>query len=629
MCGIVAFIDFSKKISVEQLDVSTDTMELRGPDSRGTLLKNLENYNIGFGHRRLAIIDIDERSNQPFVIDHLTMVFNGEIYNFNEIKSELIQLGFSFRTTSDTEVILQSYIAWGKNFVDKFIGMFAFFIYDSLKEEVIIVRDRLGVKPLYIYHDKEHLIVASQISAIPPLLDLELSVDENSVYAFFSLGYIPGELSIYKEIKKVKPASINVIKLKEGIQSSESIYWEINNLNSNLTQTEKTTKLESLLKDAIGLRQISDVKVGSFLSGGLDSSYVTKIMHENSKDLNTFTIGFKEKFDEAPHAQKVADFIGTKHHSIYLEASDVKDIILDFTKYFDEPFSDDAAIPMLFLSREAKKTVKVVISSDGGDEVFAGYSRYIKVLKTHEMLNRTPDFVLNFLKSIVKISIQFLPKQSKLVNNLWRFKNIITKDKYKRLSNLIFFADRIPTPELNKVLDNKITKTEFSHNFYQTKNNNSPLKNLLYIDLKESLVNQMLVKVDKSTMGASIEGREPLLDHRLFEFMASCSDEDLIKDQKTKYLFRKIINKEFNDSEILNKPKLGFNTPIYNWLCFSFDSYVEEEFRSINELKIPYLKQEELLNMWSEFKLGKIYYQNLIWRSLIWVQWYKRYKANL
>jgi asparagine synthase (glutamine-hydrolysing) len=400
-------------------------------------------------------------------------------------------------------------------------------------------------------------------------------------------------------------------------------------LNSNLTETEKTTKLESLLKDAISLRQISDVKVGSFLSGGLDSSYVTKIMHENSKDLNTFTIGFKEKFDEAPHAQKVADFIGTKHHSIYLEASDVKDIILDFTKYFDEPFSDDAAIPMLFLSREAKKTVKVVISSDGGDEVFAGYSRYIKVLKTHEMLNRTPDFVLNFLKNIVKISIQFLPKQSKLINNLWRFKNIITKDKYKRLSNLIFFADRIPTPELNKVLDNKITKTEFSHNFYKTKNNNSPLKNLLYIDLKESLVNQMLVKVDKSTMGASIEGREPLLDHRLFEFMASCSDEDLIKDQKTKYLFRKIINKEFNDSEILNKPKLGFNTPIYNWLCFSFDSYVEEEFRSINELKIPYLKQEELLNMWSEFKLGNIYYQNLIWRSLIWVQWYKRYKAKL
>jgi asparagine synthase (glutamine-hydrolysing) len=624
MCGLVGFVDFSKKINQNRLDIATDKMQLRGPDARGTLIKQLENYNIGFGHRRLAILDIDERSNQPFVIDHVTIVFNGEIYNFNEIKDALILLGVQFKTTSDTEVILQSYLAWGQDCVKKFKGMFAFFLYDAIKEEILVVRDRLGVKPLYFFKNDTQLIVASQVSAILPLLDQKLTIDEAALHGFFALGYVPGEHAIYKEIKKIKPASVNVIKLKKDIESEESIYWKISNKESNLNETEKIIQLESILKDAIELRQISDVKVGSFLSGGLDSSYVTKIMKANTNDLNSFTIGFDAKFDEAPHAQKVADFIGTTHHSHYLKAEEIQDIITNFSLYFDEPFSDDAAIPMLFLSRKAKKEVKVVVSSDGGDEVFAGYSRYTKVLKVHEKLNIIPTSFLKMLKKSAYIIFNLLPKRNKISNGLWRFYNIIDLNKDKQLANLIFYADRIPTPELNRIIESRLTNIEFTHNFYQINNFKTPLKQLLFIDLKERLVNQMLVKVDKATMGASIEGREPLLDHRLFEFMASCKDEDLIRNNITKFLFRKVIQKEFDYSEILNKPKLGFNTPIYDWLRISFADYVESEFKSIDSCKIPYLKQDELLKMWEEFKVGKTYYQNLIWRSLIWIQWYKK-----
>ena len=629
MCGLIGFVDFSKKIDQNKLDLATDKMELRGPDARGSLIKHFDKYNVGFGHRRLAILDIDERSNQPFEIDNLTIVFNGEIYNFNEIKSELIELGFKFKTTSDTEVILQAYSAWGVDCVLKFIGMFAFFILDTLKNEVIIVRDRLGVKPLYLFKNDTQLIVSSQISAILPLLSYKPSIDESALNGFFSLGYVPGEDSIYNEIKKIKPASINVVKLDGDFICQESIYWSLCEKKSEFNDLEKEELLEKLLKDAIKLRQISDVKVGSFLSGGLDSSYVTKIMNENSNNLNTFTIGFDAKFDEAPHAQKVAYYIGTIHHSHYLKENEVKDIITDFSLYFDEPFSDDAAIPMLFLSRMAKKQVKVIISSDGGDEVFAGYSRYRQVLNVNKKLNKIHPLILKFIKQLAVLFYIIFPKRNRISNSLWRFKNIVNDDKDKQLASLIFYADRVPAPELERIIDKKIVDKKINHNFYNSNNFRSPLKKLLFIDMKERLVNQMLVKVDKSTMGASIEGREPLLDYRLFEFMTSCKSEDLINGQITKFLFRKVIQKEFNNSDILNKPKLGFTTPIYDWLRSSFINYLEDEFNSINKYNIPYIKQNELLEMLEEFKLGKIYYQSLIWRSLIWIQWYKRYQLNI
>lgn len=629
MCGIIAFIDLSKNITLQELDIATDAMALRGPDARGSLILENENYNIGFGHRRLSILDLDKRSNQPFKTDRLTIVFNGEIYNFKDIKSELKDLDYQFKTTSDTEVILQAYTEWGESFVEKFKGMFSFFIYDQEKEEVIIVRDRLGVKPLYIYKDDTKIIVSSQVNTIQLLLSESLSIDEAAVHGFFSLGYVPGEHSVFSQVKKFKPGTLNRINLVHGINITEKNYWNINDIKKlELSENQKVETLKNLLTDAIKLRLISDVKVGSFLSGGLDSSYVTKILNDNSKDLNSFTIGFKEKFDEAPHAKKVAEYIGTQHHTKYLEAKDVNEILKNFANYFDEPFSDDAAIPMLFLSMMSKEEVKVVISSDGGDEVFAGYSRYLKSLKVNKFLSKIPFMIRFFIKAFASLLFQLLPKRNKISNALWRIKKIVDKDKQQQLAKILLYGDMIPDPELKKILDSSITSKDFQHNYFNGKKKLSPTKQLLFIDIGERLVNQMLVKVDKTTMGASVEGREPLLDYRLFEFMVSCDDSDLIKEKQTKHIFRKLIFEEFGNKELLNKPKMGFNTPIYDWLRFSFSEYVENEFKSINKYKIPYLKEVELLSLWDEFKNGKTYYQSLIWRSLIWIQWYKKYKLN-
>ena len=631
MCGFIGFVDLSKRITQSEIDIATEKMKLRGPDSHGAFIQEYQNYNVGFGHRRLAVLDLDKRSDQPFTIDDLTIVYNGEIYNFKDIKSDLISIGIEFNTTSDTEVILRAYQQWGELCVNRFKGMFAFFLFDQTNERIIIVRDRLGIKPLYLYQVNNQLIVASQISAIQTLINNELTIDESALNGFFSLGYVPGERSIFKEIKKVKPASIVVINLKNGLQSKESIFWEINNIPNNQSEAEKSNQLEQILEDAISLRRIADVKVGSFLSGGLDSSYVTKVLQQFSKveKINTFTIGFRKKFDEAPHAQLVAEHIGTNHFSHYLEPDDIKDIIFNYAEYFDEPFSDDAGIPMLFLSRKAKNHVKVIVSSDGGDEVFAGYSRYIKTIRVFKILKLAPYWSLLLAKYTSTLIWNILPKRNKISNALWRFIHIIDSDKTRLLPNILFYGDLIPTPELENVISSEILNKDINHNFFQTTENFSPLKKLLYIDSKERLVNQMLVKVDKATMGASIEGREPLMDHRLFEFMSGLKDEDLIKDNKTKYIFRRVIEKRFSNSNILNKPKMGFDTPIYDWLRYSFPDFVEEEFKSVEVLSIPYLKYKELILMWNDFKAGKVYYQNLVWRILIYILWYKKYVIEI
>ncbi|GAB1346350.1 asparagine synthase (glutamine-hydrolyzing) [Cloacibacterium normanense] len=627
MCGIISFVDYNKKINKIDLDRATDSMFLRGPEANGSVFEQNVDYNIGFGHRRLAILDLDERSNQPFSVDEITITYNGEIYNFNLIKEELISLGFNFHTSSDTEVILQAYRAWGDSSFERFIGMFAFVIYDRKKKELIIVRDRLGIKPLYYYYQNSCFAIASEVKTLQVLLNINLEIDESALFGFFSLGYIPGESSSFKKIKKIKPGTITKLKLSKKNSFNKKSFWDINTIKPiKIENKDKEEKLKLLLEDAIKLRMISDVEIGSFISGGLDSSYVTKVLQENSliNKLKTFTIGFNTDFDEAPHAKIVAEYIDTVHTTHYLKPEEIKDILFNYADYFDQPFSDDAAIPMLFLSRMSKNDVKVIISSDGGDEVFAGYTRYLKALRINKKLNKVPFFLLFFIKYISLYLYRILPKKFKFNNLIWRLGNIIDSDKSKQLANILLYGDMIPTPELSKILSLDVNKL-FKHNYYETTKDLSPLKQLLIIDTKERLVNQMLVKVDKSTMGASIEGREPLLDHRIFEFMYNLDDNDLINKNETKFIFRKIINEKFKDTNILNKPKMGFTTPIYDWLRFSYADFVEEQFKSVKILSIPYIDEEKLLKVWLDFKNGKVYYQNLVWRTLVYILWYKKY----
>jgi asparagine synthase (glutamine-hydrolysing) len=631
MCGIFGFVDYNKSLTKEQLTRSTDSMILRGPDAGAVDFFKNTNYNVGLGHRRLAILDLDERSNQPFYHNEYIIVFNGEIYNFKDIKKDLETLGHIFNTTSDTEVIIKAYQEWNDKCFERMLGMFAIGIYNSDLQEIILVRDRIGVKPLYIYNHDGIYVFSSESRAINILFDNKLEINQNALLGYFSLGYVPSLESIYLIVNKIEPGTITKINLVENKISTVK-FWDIEHYLGNEELIEDNiNELELLLEDAIGLRTVADVEIGSFLSGGYDSSYVTKILQDNlgSKKLNSYTAGFYEKFDEAPHAEKVANHIGTNHKNFYIEASDVNDILENYAVYFDEPFSDDAALPMLYLSRAASSDSKVVISADGGDEIFAGYSRYSNALKFNDFLSKFPTPVLTFCRYVCSFlePILFFNEKARVV--LWRFINIINADKKIQLSNILFFADRIPDVELQKVLTEELLHATISNNyFFDTKKKISPLKHILCIDFKEKLVNQMLVKVDKSTMGASIEGREPLLDHRLFEFMYAKNDEAFIYKGVQKNLFKSVISKKFNNSSILDKPKMGFNTPIYKWLREDYRVFAENHFKSINKYQIPYLDEEKVLKYWNDFKNGQVYYQNLIWRILIYILWFKQTNAQ-
>lgn len=628
MCGILGLIDREKNITKNIFNKANDSMLLRGPDAGDIIFLENEMYNLGLGHRRLAILDLDKRSNQPFHDNNYILTYNGEVYNFLSIKEELEAKGHLFRTTSDTEVIIKAYQEWGDTCFEKLIGMFAICIYDKNENELTLVRDRVGVKPLYFYNDKNSVAFSSESRAINLLFNNQLQINKSALHSYFSLGFISGEESIFQGIKKLKPGTITKVNIDNNKIKTKT-YWNLEDYLDNENLSDNNIKeLENLVTDAIEYRQVSDVKVGSFLSGGLDSSYVTKIMQENSGSdrLNSFTVGFEAKFDEAPHAQKVADYIGTKHHTHYIKPNDVKKIIENYPFYFDEPFSDDAIIPMLYLAEVAKKSVKVVVSSDGGDELFAGYSRYKNALKYDGLLSKIPNSILKLVKIFAAIIEPLIFFKGKYKNFLWRLKNIINSDKKTQLSNILYFGDRIPEPELKEVLTRELLESKINHNYcFNSSSQTSPLKQILCIDFKENLVNQMLVKVDKSTMGASIEGREPLLDHRLFEFMFSKNDDAFIKNGEQKSLFRDIIHRKFNDKEILNKPKMGFNTPIYRWLREDFSNFTELQLQSIDDLKIPFLNGKKILEFWNDYKKGKVYYQNLLWRILIYVLWYKRH----
>lgn len=629
MCGLIGFIDYKKITTLENFDVAVDAMYLRGPDARGAEIFNFDKYNIGLGHRRLSIVDLDERSNQPMHFEKISLIYNGEVYNFKDIQSELIDLGYHFKTTSDTEVILKAYIQWGVSCVNKFIGMFSIVIFDKNLKKLFLIRDRLGVKPLYLYQDEDFFIFASETKAIIKLTQQKLKINKSALNGFFSLGYVPGNESIFENVHKVNPGTIVEIDITTKEIKNKS-FWSIENFVEDSNRDDITSKLKELLKDSVKLRLIADVDVGSYLSGGLDSSYITKLMEENhSGVLKSFTIGFNEKFNEAPHAKKVAEYIGTSHFTHYLNPEDVEDIIKNYSSFFDEPFSDDAGIPMLYLSKKSKETVKVVISSDGGDELFAGYNRYPRTVAINNKLQKIPKTFRKLIKKLSFVVYRLIPKNNKASVFFWRMNKIIDADNRLQLANLLFYGASIPEPELQKILSKDVLETRFDNKYYEYNQRvNSTLKQILITDIKERLVNQMLVKVDKSTMGASVEGREPLLDHRLFELLYSSDVSNFIKKGNKKHLFKSIIRNKFNNSEILNKPKMGFETPVLKWLKDYYADYVESEIKSISKLKIPYIEESKLLSYWNDYKKGNIHYQNLLWRSLIYINWYKTYMIN-
>ena len=569
MCGIAGKISWSQAPNVDQVRAMTGEMWRRGPDADGFFSNNF----VAFGHRRLAIIDLSETGRQPMA-DHTSqywITFNGEIYNFGEVRRELEQSGAQFRSTSDTEVILEAYKRWGDECLQRFNGMFAFALWDNLKQRCLLARDRFGKKPLfYAVLGNGDLIFASELKALlrSGLISWRLNTEALSQY--LSLGYVLSNACILDGVKKLEPASAMVVERDRPIRIWR--YWDLARLFSRkvkITESDAAAELRHLLNDSTRLRMISDVPLGAFLSGGIDSSSIVASMCQNSaaEQVETYSIGFAEKgYSELAEAGIVARHLGVSHHEQNVDVSMAKDLA-DIVYAADEPFADNSMVPTFYLSAFARRSVTVALTGDGGDELFAGYETYLAD-KLHHLASRMPRFSSLF----GAVATRWLPVTFNKVS--WDYK----ARKFFQASRLPFseahyhwrtiFTEAekrsLLKPEYAKSLDDRPSLRQFDKFFNEVPDCHF-LDQAMYVDVKTWLVDDILVKADRMSMAHSLELRSPLLDYRIAEFAASLPTDLKLKGFQKKYILKRSQTGILPHSTIHRK-KRGFNAPVAHWL---------------------------------------------------------------
>ncbi|CAC9602401.1 Asparagine synthetase [glutamine-hydrolyzing] (EC 6.3.5.4) [uncultured Gammaproteobacteria bacterium] len=630
MCGIVGFINLSKKLNTvhDMLEIQS----YRGPDDSGIYFD--KSTGVHFGHNRLAIQDLSSYGHQPFIseCEKYIIVFNGEVYNFKAIKIELEELGYSFISLSDTEVILYSYKEWGLKCIEKFIGMFAFSILDKVGNKLILARDRAGVKPLYYYSNEKEFLFSSEIKSFHKHPNFEKELNKEVLPYYFQFGYIPAPHSIFKNCYKLEAGNYLEFNLKNS-KFKITKYWDVNEFYEkepiNKSVEDILKDLESILEDAIDLRMVSDVPVGVFLSGGYDSSLVASILaKKQGKKINTFTIGFKdEKYNEAQHAKLIASYLGTNHTEYYMEDDEMLDLVGKLPFYYDEPFGDSSALPTMIVSKMAKEKVTVALSADGGDEAFCGYSKYF-------FLNNVTDiFSSKIKKQILKTSLNIMSeniveninnilpknlKQTNIQDKFNKFKRAVNSDSPEEMfQNSSSYVDK---NDVDKILNIKLNENIYS--LFENKSNLSFLNYMMSVDYKAFMNDDILTKVDRATMSVSLEGREPLLDHRIIEYLARVPESIKYKDKQGKYLLRQILYK-YLPKEMVDKPKSGFQIPLNEWLRGdlrpSVDMYLAEDRLDKNIFNI-----EEITNIKNNFLSG-VDTGTTIWFILMYQMWKEKW----
>lgn len=578
MCGITGFIDRSIEASEDVLKTMTDALTHRGPDQSGYVLFNSGRSSIALGHRRLSILDLSELGRQPMSFEHLHLCFNGEVYNFSAVAKDLQQLGYVFSSQSDTEVVLKAFHAWGIDCIKHFRGMFAFAIYDRQAEKVFLFRDRAGVKPLYYAFEDGRFLFASELKALAKHPRFNKSIDKKAISLYMQFGYISAPYAIFENTFKLKPGHFICFDVKNRNLEIKK-YWDVSDYyrqpkleNSEL---EILDELECKLKQAFKLRMVSDVPVGIFLSGGIDSSVVTALLQKEADHaLRTFSIGFAEEgYNEAHHAKKIAAHLKTDHTEYYCNKQNALDIIPELPHIYDEPFGDSSAIATILVSRLAKEKVSVVLSGDGGDESFCGYSKYFALNKSLQFLpagfkREGAKFLLNCLNENAIYALN-----NSLPENL-RQSNIREKfPKFRRTFNVDSVAEMFY--EASSVLGEKTVALYYPYaksftdkvgfNGFTNVNQCHPLDQMMAIDYQTFLPDDILVKVDRATMSCSLEGREPLLDHHIIEYLARVPVQLKYKNGIGKYLLKEILYRHVPKAYFA-RPKAGFRVPLFEWL---------------------------------------------------------------
>lgn len=599
MCGIYATnLTFSEKEIKEKLK----KIDFRGPDFIGVSKKD----NLSFGHLRLSILDLDERSNQPMVFDNYTMVFNGEIYNFKKIREELICLGHSFITTGDSEVLLKGFIEWGKDVVEKINGMFAFVIYNSISKSLFCSRDRLGVKPFYYYWKDGFFEICSQLKPISQ----NKTLNDEAISIYLDCRYIPSPYSIYNDVYKLPPGNNLIIDLKNKTLEIEE-YWNLKPINRSRISYEKAIEeLHELLQDAVRIRLQSDVPFGSFLSGGIDSALVTSIASKISKDkIKTFSIGFEDpKYDESQIAANYANILDTDHKATICKAQDLLDMLPWLIKTYDEPFADSSALPSLLLNKITKKHVTVAISGDGGDESFLGYKHF-------DLVNKS-----KFLFHIPYIIRLTLSKLLSNFSNINRIQSLVRLLKVKNINNLIegIFIG------FNSLLSKRELSWLSNYREHKCLSNNA-IQKTADLNIKLWLENDSNVKVDRASMAFSVEVRSPFLDYRIIEFARTLPVSYRYVPGLKKRILRDLL-KKYIPEEVFNQPKKGFSIPLAMWIRKELKQEMEktltdDSLKKINNLDIPKFKK-----FFQDHINEKADYSSYIWRVYILIKWLRNHE---
>jgi asparagine synthase (glutamine-hydrolysing) len=622
MCGIAGFCDFNKKVDKNTLINMTDTLHHRGPDDSGYSFYENEYANIGLGHRRLSILDLSTHGHQPMAYETLETVYNGEVYNFKEIREELEKYNYTFDSDSDTEVILKAYHKWGIKAVDKFNGMFAISIYNKKENKLIIIRDRIGKKPLYYSLHNNSFLFASELKALMKYQSFDKTIDKEALNMFLYHGYIAAPHSIFEYTKKLQPGSyleLDLVTKKINIET----YWSIKNTyedkklnNDNIEKNIDT--LDSLLTKSISYRMISDVSIGSFLSGGYDSSLVTAVMQKISdKPISTFTIGFNEKdFNEANYAKEVAKYLGTNHHELYLPIRKSEELISQIPIYYDEPFADSSQIPTMFVSKLAKENVTVALSGDGGDELFCGYGRYETILKYQKFKNISKFY--NILDSVLPLN--------KVVSKIDR--KLVKLGYLNNDNNIVNFGYLYSEFYLNGLVKNS-NYTHYNQKYFDIMNisNNIQEKHMLQ-DMITYLPDDIMVKVDRASMAYSLEARSPLLDHNIVEFSMNLPHKFKYNNGNKKDILKQLTHR-YIPKNIMDRPKKGFGIPIYKWLHNDLNYLVKKYLNKEYILKqdiFDYNQIRVILNGFSK-EYGDGYFEKFIWHILVFQLWYEEYIA--
>ncbi len=643
MCGVAGFLIDSKSSSSVNFDLitkkMTDSIKHRGPNDSGCW--NNPSEGIALGHRRLSILDLSDAGHQPMESSNgrYVIAFNGEIYNHLQIRSDIEKNNgnISWRGHSDTETILSAFETFGiQESLEKFVGMFAFSLWDKKNKILTLARDRLGEKPMYYgwqnIANGRVFLFGSELKALKSFPDIDLRVDRGSLSLFLKHAYVPNPYSIYENIFSLEPGQFLQVSLTNKMTKTVN-YWEASEIikkgsfeEYKGTPKEAVKDLKNLLRHTIKSQMISDVPLGAFLSGGIDSSTVVSIMQEQADiPVKTFTIGFNEKgFDEAKYAKSIANHLGTDHTELYISANDAIKVIPDMHSIYCEPFADSTQIPNFIVSRLANNDVTVALSGDGGDELFGGYSRYNHIDNIWKKINYFPLSTRNLISKILTYPLQE--------------KSIYSRYKSKTLTNLskriISGTNLINSETIDKLYLHVITQIPFSedviHDGYlkETKLDDlkpsfgdiSNIEKMMATDTINYLPDDILTKVDRAAMRTSLETRVPFLDHNIVEFAWRLPISYKVKEGESKWPLQQIL-KDFLPESLTKREKMGFSVPIHEWIRGPLSEWCEELLNKDRLKSEGFFDEEIVCNKWKEHLFGKKNNITFLWPILMFQSW--------